>query len=147
MSDLKTLYQEVIFDHNKNPRNCGILPTANRRAEGFNPLCGDRITVHLELHDGIIQDVRFEAQSCAIATASASLMTEAVKGKSVDEADAVHQAMEHLLKDPGTAPSELGPLASLSGVSAFPTRIKCATLPWQALRAAMHDAGGDASTE
>lgn len=146
MSDLRDLYQEVIFDHYRRPRNRGILPGANHTARGHNPLCGDEITLYLVVEDGIVKDVRFEGQGCAIATASASLMTEALKGKSEAQAEALFGQFHDMITAPPGAPLELsdalGKLATLSGVREFPARIKCATLAWHTLRAALHEASG-----
>jgi nitrogen fixation protein NifU and related proteins len=139
MNDLRDLYQEVILDHNRRPRNFGPLPAANRRAEGNNPLCGDRVTVHLDLADGRIRDVAFEGAGCAISTASASLMTETLKGRSVEEARALFHGF-HQLVTQGTVPETedgLDRLAVFSGVREFPMRVKCATLAWHAAMAAL----------
>jgi nitrogen fixation NifU-like protein len=142
MNDLRDLYQEVILDHNRRPRNFGPLPAANRRAEGNNPLCGDRVTVHLDVADGRIRDVAFEGAGCAISTASASLMTETLKGRSVEEARALFHGF-HELVTRGTVPETpegdggLDRLAVFSGVREFPMRVKCATLAWHAAMAAL----------
>lgn len=136
MSDLRDLYQEVIFDHNRHPRNFRQVEGANRTIEGFNPLCGDRITLYLRVEDNIVQDAGFQGAGCAISTASASLMTEAVRGKTVAEAEALFQDMHQMLAGKGEAES-LGKLMVLGGVRAFPTRVKCATLPWHSLHAAL----------
>ena len=139
MNDLRDLYQEVILDHNRRPRNFGPLPAANRRAEGNTPLCGDRVTVHLDVADGKIRDVAFEGAGCAISTASASLMTETLKGRSVEEARALFQGF-HELVTRGTVPETeegLDRLAVFSGVREFPMRVKCATLAWHAAMAAL----------
>jgi nitrogen fixation NifU-like protein len=151
MSDLRDLYQEVIFDHYRQPRNCGVLPEANRKAEGYNPLCGDRVTLYLLVEDGIVKDVRFEGTGCAIATASASMMTEALKGRTEAEAEALfgrfHEMVTASPDTPSSGDSALGKLATLSGVRKYPERVKCATLAWHTLHAALHDKGGTASTE
>jgi nitrogen fixation NifU-like protein len=140
MNDLRELYQEVILDHNRRPRNFGPLPAANRWAEGNNPLCGDRVTVHLDVADGCIRDVTFEGAGCAISTASASLMTETLKGRSVEEAHALFHGF-HELVTRGTVPEPaddgLDRLAVFSGVREFPMRVKCATLAWHAAMAAL----------
>ncbi len=139
MNDLRDLYQEVILDHNRRPRNFGPLPAANRRAEGNNPLCGDRVTVHLEVADGRIRDVAFEGAGCAISTASASLMTETLKGRTLEEARALFHGF-HELVTRGTVPEAdggLDRLAVFSGVREFPMRVKCATLAWHAAMAAL----------
>jgi nitrogen fixation protein NifU and related proteins len=151
MSDLRELYQEVIFDHYRRPRNCGVLPQANHKAEGYNPLCGDRVTLYLLVEDGIVKDVRFEGTGCAIFTASASMMTEALKGRTEAEADALFGRFHDMVTAPPDVPSPgnqaLGKLATLSGVREFPARVKCATLAWHTLHAALHDEGGTVSTE
>lgn len=140
MSDLRELYQEVILDHNKRPRNFGPLDAANRRAEGYNPLCGDRLTVYLKITNDAIEDVRFEGSGCAISKASASLMTDALKGKTLAEADALFERFHRMVtappdQEPDT--SQLGKLAVLSGVREFPVRVKCASLAWHTLKAAV----------
>lgn len=140
--ELRELYQEVILDHGRNPRNKGPLADANRHARGHNPLCGDQVHVHLKLDDGArIADVRFEGKGCAISMASASMMTELVKGKTVDEAKALQEAFVRLAKgEPAAglpvAEADLERLAVMSGVSQFPMRVKCATLAWHTLDAA-----------
>ena len=148
MTDLRDLYQEVILDHGRRPRNFGPLAGANRHAEGFNPLCGDRLTLHLKVEDGVIREARFEGSGCAISTASASLMTEALKGRSEAEAVAMFGAFHDMLTGPegaGTAP--LGKLEVLAGVREFPTRVKCATLAWHTLDAALHRSDTPVRTE
>jgi len=136
--ELNDLYRDVILDHNRRPRNFGDLDPADASVEGFNPMCGDRLTVRLRLNDDTISDIRFEGQGCAISTASASLMTEAVKGKTRLEAlklfDRVH---ELLTDDAAPAADELGKLAALSGVREYPARVKCASLCWHTLAAAL----------
>ncbi len=146
MSDLRDLYQEVIFDHNRHPRNFGALPEANRHADGFNPLCGDRLTLHLRVEGGVIQEARFEGAGCAISTASASLMTEALKGKTEAEAATLFEGFHHMVMgEPVTV--DLGKLAVLAGVSEFPARVKCATLAWHTLNAALKNESNPVSTE
>jgi nitrogen fixation protein NifU and related proteins len=138
MSDLNDLYQEVILDHNKRPRNYRTLEGANRRAEGFNPLCGDRLTLFLTIDGGVIRDVGFQGSGCAISKASASLMTEALKGKSVAEAEALFERFHRMVTSPPDAPVEpLGKLSVLAGVREFPVRVKCASLAWHTLKAAV----------
>jgi nitrogen fixation NifU-like protein len=138
MNDLRDLYQEVILDHNRRPRNFGPLPTANRRAEGHNPLCGDRVTVYLDLADGRLQDVAFQGAGCAISTASASLMTEALKGLTLEEARGLFKGFHDLVTLGAAEGSpELGKLAVFTGVREYPMRVKCATLAWHALMAAL----------
>jgi nitrogen fixation NifU-like protein len=135
--DLTDLYRDVILDHNRRPRNFGPLGEANARAEGFNPLCGDRLTVRLNLADDRIENIRFEGQGCAISTASASLMTEAVKGKTRDEALALFGRVHRLLTDDEAGAEDLGKLAALSGVREYPARVKCASLCWHTLASAL----------
>lgn len=148
MADLRELYQEVIFDHYKRPRNCRPLDCANRCAEGFNPLCGDKVTVYLHLDGERIQDVTFEGLGCAISTASASLMTEALKGKTVEEAADIFEDFRTMITGPGGEHEHnLGKLAVLSGVREFPTRVKCATLAWHTLNAALKNKHEPVSTE
>ena len=140
MSDLRALYQEVILDHYKRPRNFGPLEGADRHADGYNPLCGDRVSVHVKLgDDGTIEGVSFEGSGCAISTASASLMTEAVAGRSRDQALALHRRFHNVLTEQNGDPdlSGLGKLEALAGVRDHPVRIKCATLAWHALKAAL----------
>jgi len=142
MDPLADLYQEVIFDHYRHPRNYGAMADADGTADGHNPLCGDRLTVSLKVADGIVTDVRFEGQGCAIATASASLMTEAVKGKPVAEVEAlfkrVHALLTGALPDAELAAEDVGKLTVLAGVREFPVRVKCATLAWHTLEHALH---------
>jgi nitrogen fixation NifU-like protein len=147
MSDLEDLYQEVILDHQRNPRNFIRLPNANRQAEGNNPLCGDHVTVYLDVEDGVIRNISFQGEGCAIAKASASLMTSAVKGKTVAEASEIFKRFHQMVmggKDPCFDIESLGKLAAFSGVSAFPVRVKCASLAWHTLNAAMHEPGAEA---
>lgn len=151
MSDLRELYQEVIFDHNRNPRNYGSLEHANRRAEGFNPLCGDRLTVYLLVNDqGIIEDVRFEGEGCAISTASASIMTETVKGLTESEADDYFRAFHAMALGEETdvvGELSLEKLEVLSGVRDYPARVKCATLAWHTVNSALKEEGETVTTE
>jgi len=150
MSDLRDLYQEVILDHNRRPRNFRRLECADRTCEGFNPLCGDRLTLFLELDGDRITDVTFEGTGCAISRASASLMTDALKGKTNTEADALFERFHQLVtSDPETAPDTdgLGKLAVFAGVREHPSRIKCATLSWHTLRAAVISGETRVSTE
>lgn len=140
MSDLRDLYQEVIFDHYKTPRNHHALANANHVAHGHNPLCGDQVTVYMHVEDDVIRDVSFEGSGCAISTASASLMTEALKGKKVNEAEQLFQKFHHLVTDADAHPDpELGKLEVLAGVREFPARVKCATLAWHTLQSALKD--------
>ena len=150
MSSLRDLYQELIVDHNKNPRNYGVLVDANRQAHGYNPLCGDKITVTLHLDGDRITDLRFEGAGCAISTASASLMTQAVKGKTVAEAEAMFRDFHAMVTGEDQreeTADRLGKLAVLAGVREFPSRVKCATLAWHTLRAALRGAGEAVSTQ
>jgi len=148
-SDLGDLYQEVILDHNRQPRNFGDLPGANRRAEGFNPLCGDRVTVSLTVEGDVLKDVRFQGSGCAISKASASMMTESMKGRTRAEADRLFREFHRLLTGDSGAPdaAALGKLVVFSGVREFPIRVKCATLAWHTLRAALENAHEITSTE
>ena len=144
---LRELYEAMILDHNRNPRNFGAASgTANRHAHGFNPVCNDEFTVHLRIRDGVVEDAGFEGAGCAISTASASMMTEAVKGKTEQQARDLFQAMHQLLTEQQPS-AALGKLAVLSGVHAYPMRIKCATLAWHTLRAALDNEEGTVSTE
>lgn len=145
--ELRDLYQEVVIDHGRRPRNFGPLPDANHGAEGFNPLCGDRLTLHLKLSGGVIQDARFEGAGCAISTASASLMTEALKGLTQPEAEALFKDFHSLVTGDTEPSGELGKLEVLAGVREFPARVKCATLAWHTLEAALHDEKRPVSTE
>ena len=136
--ELNDLYRDVILDHNRRPRNFGILESADASVEGFNPMCGDHLTLRLKLDDDTISDIRFEGQGCAISTASASLMTEAVKGKRREEALELFERVHQLLTDDAAPePSELGKLAALSGVREYPARVKCASLCWHTLASAL----------
>jgi len=140
MADLNDLYQEVILDHNRRPRNFPVLEDASHSAEGFNPLCGDRLTLYLKLAGGIVEDVSFEGGGCAISKASASMMTDAIKGRSVAEANALFERFHHMVTTPPEEPVEdLGKLSALAGVREFPVRVKCASLAWHTLKAAMND--------
>jgi len=149
MADLRELYQETILEHCKQPRNYRALPAANHRAEGYNPLCGDRFTVYVNVEGDTIRDVSFEGSGCAISKASASMMTQALKGKSRAEVDAIFERFHKLVT--GHAESNgteaLGKLAAFSGVSEFPVRVKCATLAWHTLQAALKDQQEPVSTE
>jgi nitrogen fixation protein NifU and related proteins len=136
--DLKELYRDVILDHNRHPRNFGPLPGANHHAQGNNPLCGDRLSLAVRMNGERIEEIRFEGSGCAISTASASLMTEAVKGKDRTSARQLFDKMHALLTQPEAAPdAALGKLAALSGVREFPARVKCASLCWHTLNAAL----------
>jgi nitrogen fixation protein NifU and related proteins len=135
--DLTELYRDVILDHNRRPRNFGPLESADAIAEGVNPLCGDRLTLRLNLEADQIEEIRFEGQGCAISTASASLMTEAVKGKSRGEALELFDRVHRLLTDDEAPSEDLGKLAALSGVREYPARVKCASLCWHTLASAL----------
>ena len=148
MSDLRDLYQEVILDHYRKPRNFRSLADANRKAEGFNPLCGDRLTLYVKLKDGVIADASFEGSGCAISTASASLLTESIKGKTEHEAEMLFQGFRDVVTGSGETPNtDLGKLDVLVGVREFPVRVKCATLAWHTLRAALASQKEPVSTE
>lgn len=138
MSELQDLYQEVILDHNRRPRNFRELPPPARRAEGFNPLCGDRLTLYVDVEGDTIRDVSFQGSGCAISKASASLMTEALKGKTLAQAEQLFDRFHDMVTSSSETPlPELGKLSVLSGVREFPTRVKCASLAWHTLKAAM----------
>jgi nitrogen fixation NifU-like protein len=148
MSELRELYQEVILEHSKKPRNYRVLEGANHKAEGFNPLCGDHFTVYLDLKDGAISDVAFQGSGCAISKASASMMTQTLKGKTTAEAEELFSKFHDLVTGHGAGKGEeLGKLAVFAGVSEFPLRVKCATLAWHALHAALHGEQEAVSTE
>lgn len=141
MNELRELYQEMILDHNRRPRNKGPLEDATSRAEGHNPLCGDEVTVFLHVADGLIEEVSFEGVGCAISTASASMMTEAVKGKRVEEAEKMFRQFQTMVTTGEGTPetSEFEKLEVLAGVREYPVRVKCATLPWHTLHAAINN--------
>lgn len=150
MPDLRELYQEVILDHHRKPRNCRKPTDANKHAEGFNPLCGDKVTVYVRLEEGIIRDVAFQGSGCAISTASASMMTEALKGKSEAQAARIFERFHDLVT--GNTPagqdnSDLGKLEVFTGVRDYPVRVKCATLAWHTLRAALAGVKEPVATE
>lgn len=153
MSDLRDLYQQTILDHTKRPRNFHEVPDANHRANGHNPLCGDKLTVYLKIQNDIIQDAGFVGAGCAISTASASMMTEMIKGKKVADIAPLFENFHSMVTAPiGVEPDEqrlesLDKLAVFSGVREFPVRVKCATLAWHTLQAALKDARGPVSTE
>jgi nitrogen fixation protein NifU and related proteins len=146
MSELSELYQQVILDHNKKPRNFHKLENANRRAEGFNPLCGDQLNVYLHVEDDQVKEVSFEGSGCAISKASASMMTQAVKGKTKQEAETLFNEFHRMATgelDEENEPNHLGKLKIFAGVRDFPARVKCATLSWHTMRAALE---GEQST-
>jgi nitrogen fixation NifU-like protein len=149
MSDPRELYQQVILEHNKKPRNFGTLDACTHHAEGHNPLCGDQLELTLIVEDGLVQDIRFQGSGCAIDVASASLMTGAVKGKPVAEAEAMAEQFRGMVRgdlEPGPQTSLLGKLTLFSGVRNLPSRVKCAVLPWATLHAALKGEA-EASTE
>ena len=146
MTELRELYQETILDHYRMPRNSGQLADGNRMAEGFNPLCGDKVKLYLKVEDGVIRDARFEGVGCAIATASASLMTESIKGKREDEALLLLEEI-HGMVTGGTTSGDFGKLEVLAGVHEFPERVKCATLAWHTLKAALENVVKPVTTE
>jgi nitrogen fixation NifU-like protein len=146
--DLKDLYRDVILDHNRQPRNFGNLEGTGNHAEGHNPLCGDRLTVSLRLNGDTVEDIRFQGKGCAISTASASLMTEAVKGKDRTAIRALFEQVHKLLtRQDAVADASLGKLVALSGVREFPARVKCASLCWHTLNAALEHGAATVSTE
>lgn len=149
MASLNGLYQDLILDHNRAPQNFRPMEDANRRVEGVNPLCGDRLTIWLKMEDGVIKDATFQGSGCAISKASASLMTSAVKGKTREEAEALFERFRRLVTgsmEPAEAES-LGKLVVFSGLSEFPIRVKCASLSWHALKAALNEPDTVVSTE
>src|SRR3954468_8999565 len=142
MSELSELYQQVILDHNKKPRNFRKLENANRKAEGYNPLCGDQLNVYLHIEDDQVQDVSFEGSGCAISKASASMMTQAVKGKTKAEAETLFNEFHRMAMgqlDEENEPNQLGRLTIFAGVRDFPARVKCATLSWHTMYAALNE--------
>ncbi len=148
MTDLRELYQDVILEHSKAPRNYRELQNANHKAEGFNPLCGDHFTIYLDLEGDKIQDISFQGSGCAISKASASMMTQSVKGKSKEEAGKLFEQFHDLVTGEASGNGEsLGKLAVFSGVSEFPVRVKCATLAWHTLQAALEGKQESVSTE
>jgi nitrogen fixation NifU-like protein len=150
VSDLRELYQEVILDHSKHPHNFREMAEANRRADGHNPLCGDRATVFLRVEGDVVRDVSFKGSGCSISTASASMMTDALRGRTLAEAEALFERFHELVTaDPSraaTASAELGKLGVFAGVHEFPVRVKCASLPWHTMKAAL-EGGEKATTE
>ena len=150
MSDLRELYQEMILDHGRHPRHCCVLPHANRQAQGFNQLCGDKLTLYLEIENNTIKDISFSGSGCAISMASASLMSETLKGKTETEANSFFQFFHELLtveNEKIAAPKGGEKLAVFSGVKAYPARVKCATLAWHTLQAALNQQEKAVSTE
>jgi nitrogen fixation NifU-like protein len=150
MSDLRELYQQIILDHSRNPHNFRRLPDANHSAQGYNPLCGDKITVDVRVEDGRITAATFDGSGCAISQAAASLMTSAVTGKTTDEAEALLNDFHSMVTgtaDGRLSSTKLGKLAAFAGVREYPSRVKCATLCWHTLRAALEDKDGAVTTE
>ncbi len=149
MADLRELYQEVILDHNRRPHNFRALPEADRMAEGYNPLCGDRLTVFLRLEGDVVRDASFLGSGCAISKASASLMTDSVKGRTTQEAQALFDAFHRMVTAPTAVEPDpaLGKLTVLAGVREFPARVKCASLAWHTLKAALAGEPAPATTE
>ena len=149
MNDLRDLYQEMIIDHGRRPRNFRALADANYDAQGFNPLCGDKVTVYLKLDDDTVRDISFQGSGCAISTASASLMTETLKGKTLAQTEALFEKFHRLVtgENEDAAAPELGKLTALGGVRDYPIRVKCATLAWHTLKAALKGYREVVSTE
>ncbi len=149
MSDFSDLYQDLILDHQKNPRNFGELPEANHHADGFNPLCGDKISLNLKTDEkGVIQDIRFKGSGCAISKASASMMTMALKGKKTEEAEKIFaQFHDMVMGKEGAKATDLGKLKVFAGVKEYPARVKCASLAWHTMEAALHDQKDVVSTD
>ena len=144
--EIADLYQELIVDHSRRPRNYRRLENATRQAEGFNPLCGDKVKVYVDLENDVVRDISFEGEGCAISKASASLMTETIKGKSKAEVEQLFSRFRHLATGTGDG-SGLGKLAVFSGLRGFPARVKCATLVWHTLQAALEQTANIVSTE
>lgn len=148
MSKLRELYQEVIVDHSRHPRNFSVLSEANRQAKGFNPLCGDKLDLYLRVENGIILEASFQGEGCAISTASASLLTEFLPGKTLQEVQTMFERFHQMLtEDSEEEPVGMGKLLVLAGVKEFPARVKCATLAWHTLQAALTDQDKIVSTE
>jgi nitrogen fixation NifU-like protein len=147
LSDLRELYQEVVLDHSKSPRNFHALPEASADAEGYNPLCGDQVHVYVTLDGNDVKDVAFTGNGCAISKASASMMTQAVKGRSREETLKLFEAFHRLVTGAAQDPEELGKLAVFAGVSDYPVRVKCASLAWHTLKAALEGAHAPVTTE
>lgn len=150
MSDLRDLYQELIVDHSRHPRNFGKLEGANVEAEGFNPLCGDKLKLYLKIHNGVVEDAKFEGSGCAISTASASIMTESLHGQTTEQAKALFRTFHTMVtgpEDPQHAGLGLGKMAVFAGVREFPVRVKCATLAWHTLKNALEGKHQPTTTE
>ena len=146
LDDLADLYQQLILDHNKRPRNFGVLPDANRTAQGFNPVCGDNYTIYAKMDGDVVQEISFQGSGCAISKASASILTESLKGKTKAEVKSLFDKVHDMLTT-GNLDGDLGKVAALAGVHKFPVRIKCAILPWHAAMAAVEGKGETVSTE
>ena len=149
MSGLSDLYQEILLEHNSKPRNFRKVEEANQTSEGYNPLCGDQITLYLKVVDGVIDDVGFQGSGCAISRASASMMTQSIKGQSVERAQEIFDAFHHMITEPGSELDydTLGDLETLSGINEYPTRIKCAVLAWHTMKAALAGESNEVTTE
>ena len=150
MADLRELYQEVILDHQRKPRNFHKPDHANRHADGYNPLCGDKVSVYIQFENGIVKDIGFLGSGCAISTASASMMTESLRGKTQAEAETIFKRFHDLVTGNSSIEAdaaELGKLAAFSGVREYPMRVKCASLPWHTMRAAMEERRETVATE
>ncbi len=149
MSGLSDLYQEILLEHNSRPRNFRRVDDASATAEGYNPLCGDQITLYLKIVDGVVEDVGFQGVGCAISRASASMMTQSIKGRSLDEARGVFDAFHNMITHPNEEPDydTLGDLETLAGVNEYPARIKCAVLPWHTMRSALSGESEPVTTE
>lgn len=149
MSGLSDLYQEILLEHNSKPRNFRKVEEANQTSEGYNPLCGDQITLYLKVVDGVINDVGFQGSGCAISRASASMMTQSIQGQSVERAQEIFDAFHHMITEPGSELDydTLGDLETLSGINEYPTRIKCAVLAWHTMKAALAGESNEVTTE
>ncbi len=149
MSGLSDLYQEILLEHNSKPRNFRKVDDASATAEGYNPLCGDQITLYLKIVEGVVEDVGFQGVGCAISRASASMMTQSIKGKSLDDASVIFEAFHDMLTHPDSEPDfdTLGDLETLAGVNEYPTRIKCAILAWHTMRSALSGKADAVTTE
>ncbi len=141
------LYQETILDHSRRPRNCHAMVDANRKAEGYNPLCGDKLRLYIKIEDNVVKDASFEGSGCAISTASASLMTESLKGKTREEALKLLEKFHNLLTTETPASKDLGKLVVFCGVRDYPARVKCATLAWHTLKSALNGSADEVTTE
>ena len=149
MPGLNDLYPEILLEHNSKPRNFREVEEANRTSEGYNPLCGDQITLYLKVVDGVIDDVGFQGSGCAISRASASMMTQSIKGESIERAQEIFDAFHHMIVEPGAELDydTLGDLETLSGINEYPTRIKCAILAWHTMKAALAGEDTPVTTE